>query len=81
MVYFLYYLIKLVETIVNLLNYEKINKEEKFKTNNYLEKNYQINCIKLILHSSFIGFYAFIAILLKNQRTPLNCKIAVSNSK
>ena len=42
------YIIKMVENIVNLLNYEKISKEEKFKTNIYLEKNYQINCVKLI---------------------------------
>ena len=42
------YIIKMLKTLNKMLNYENIEKNEKFLENNYLMKNYQINCVKYI---------------------------------
>ena len=42
------YIIKMMKTFVKLLNYENIEKNEKFINNIYLLKNYQMNCLKYL---------------------------------
>ena len=42
------YIYEMMKTLTKLLNYENIEKDEKFIKNNYLQQNYQINCIKYI---------------------------------
>ena len=42
------YIIKMMKTIGDMLNFEKIGKNENFLENQNLTKNYQLNCIKYI---------------------------------
>ena len=42
------YIIKMNKALIKMLNYENIEKNPKFKENNYLVRNYQLNCIKYI---------------------------------
>ena len=42
------YITKMMDAFVNLLNYEKIEKNKKYKENNYLFQNFNLNCIKYI---------------------------------
>ena len=42
------YIFKMMKTLLKLLNYEEKQKDKKFMENNYLIRNYQINCIKYI---------------------------------
>ena len=42
------YIVKMMEAFVNLLNYKKIEKNQKFSENNYLFQNFNLNCIKYI---------------------------------
>jgi len=47
-VYEYHYIIKMIKTLIKMLNYENIEKNKKFIENNYLVRNYQLNCIKYI---------------------------------
>ena len=52
------YIMKMMETFVKLLNYDNIENNKKFKDNNYLYQNFNLNCIKYIyLVSEIIHLY------------------------
>ena len=42
------YITKMMESFVKLLNYNNIEENKKFKENNYLYQNFNLNCIKYI---------------------------------
>ena len=42
------YITKMLSTFIDLLNYETIEKNKKFKENNYFYQNFNLNCIKYI---------------------------------
>ena len=42
------YITKMLSTFTDLLNYETIEKNKKFKENNYFYQNFNLNCIKYI---------------------------------